>query len=197
MFYATEDEQTKRQDRVFRLTLGGAAVEVFHEGDERFNVDVGRTRDRAFLLLEVRSHTTSETWVLSSGDIEGEFKLVAGRVDDEEYGLDHREGFFYLHTNYGAEQFRLMRTPVASTGRESWTEVLAEKPDAPLEDVDLFRDFLVASYRERGLPVLRVFGVGGDGLLGEAREIRFADPAYEAEGEVNVSGGGDDVSVCV
>ena len=189
LFYTTEDEQTKRQDRVFRLALGGAAVEVFHEEDERFNVDVGRTRDREYLLLEVRSHTTSETWFLASNDVAGEFQRIAERVDDEEYDIDHREGFFYLHTNYGAEQFRLMRTPVGSKGREDWVEVLAENPKAPLEDFDLFRDFLVASYRERGLPVLRVFGMDADGMLVEAREIRFADPAYEAEGEVNVSAG--------
>jgi oligopeptidase B len=189
LFYVTEDEQTKRQDRVFRLALGGVAVEVFHEEDERFNVDVGRTRDREYLLLEVRSHTTSETWFLAADNVMDEFTRIAGRVDDEEYDVDHREGFFYLHTNHGAEQFRLMRAPVASAGRESWVEVLAENPVAPLEDFDLFREFLVASYRERGLPVLRVFGLGADGLLGEAREIRFADPAYEAEGEVNVSAG--------
>ena len=187
LFYVTEDEQTKRQDRVFRLALGGAAVEVFHEEDERFNVDVGRTRDRAYLLLELRSHTTSETWFLPANDVEGEFTRIAERVDDEEYDVDHREGFFYIHTNSGAEQFRLMRAPVGSKGREDWVEVLAENPEAPLEDFDLFRSFLVASYRERGLPVLRVFGMEADGMLGEAREIRFADPAYEAEGEVNVS----------
>jgi oligopeptidase B len=187
LLYSTEDEQTKRQDRVFRLALSGTPVEVFHEDDERFNVDVGRTRDRKYLLLEARSHTTSETWFLSAENVTGEFRLIAGRVDDEEYDVDHRDGFFYLHTNHEAEQFRLMRAPVAYTGRESWTEVLAEKPDAPLEDVDLFRDFLVASYRERGLPVLRVFELGADGLTGEEREIRFADPAYEAEGEVNIA----------
>jgi oligopeptidase B len=185
LFYATEDEQTKRVDRVWRLGLGGVAAQVFHERDERFNVGVGRTRDRAYLLLEASSHTTSETWYLPAAEVMGEFRLIAGRVDDEEYGVEHREGFFYLHTNHGAEQFRLMRTPVASTERRSWTEVLAERTDAPLEDVDLFRDFFVASYRERGLPVLRVFALDGEGLAGESKDIRFADPAYEAEGNVN------------
>jgi oligopeptidase B len=187
LFYATEDEQTKRQDRVFRLALGGVAVEVFYEADERFNVDVGRTRDRRYLLLEARSHTTSETWVLPADETVGEFQMVAERVEDEEYDVDHRDGFFYLRTNFEAEQFRLMRAPVGSRGRVSWVEVLAENTEAPLEDVDLFRGFLVASYRELGLPVLRVFGLSEDGMPGDAKEIRFADPAYEAEGEVNVA----------
>jgi len=185
IFYSTEDEQTKRSDRVFRKPLGQEPVEVFHEEDERFNVGVGRTRDRKYLLLELGSHTTSETWVIDGADPTGAFRMVAERVDDEEYDVDHREGFFYIRTNHEAEQFRLMRTPVTETGREHWVEVLAEQKDAPLEDVDLFRDFFVASYRERGLPVMRVFSLNEDGLTGERKDIRFPDPAYEADGDVN------------
>jgi len=185
LFYTTEDEQTKRQDRVFRKVLGAEPVEVFHEEDERFNLGVGRTRDREYLLLEAGSHTTSETWVLEAGAPTASFRLLAERVDDEEYDVDHRNGFFFIRTNHEAEQFRLMRTPVMETGREHWVEVLAEQKDAPLEGVDLFRDFFVASYREGGLPVLRVFGLGDEGLPGESNDIRFPDPAYEADGDVN------------
>jgi oligopeptidase B len=185
LFYSTEDEQTKRQDRVFRKTLSAEPVQVFHESDERFNLGVGRTRDRKYLLLEAGSHTTSETWVMDAAQVEGEFHLIAERVDDEEYDVDHREGFFYIRTNHQAEQFRLMRTPVTATGREHWVEVLAEQRDAPLEDVDLFRDFFVASYRELGLPVMRVFSLGKEGMPGESKDIRFPDPAYEADGDVN------------
>ncbi len=185
LFYSTEDEQTKRQDRVFRQVMGAMPIEVFHEEDERFNVGVGRTRDREYLLLEVGSHTTSETWVLPAGAPTASFRLLAERVDDEEYDVDHRGGFFYIHTNHEAEQFRLMRAPVTETRREHWVEILPERKDAPLEDVDMFRDFFVARYRERGLPVLRVFALTDDGRLGDSNEIRFPDPAYEAGGDVN------------
>jgi oligopeptidase B len=185
LFYSTEDEQTKRNDRVFRKTLGVESVEVFHEEDERFNVGVGRTRDRKYLLLEAGSHTTSETWFLDATEFGGKFGVLAERFDDEEYDVEHREGFFYIRTNYKAEQFRLMRTPVTDTARENWVEVLAEQKDAPLEDVDLFREFFVASYRERGLPVMRVFTLSDKGLPGNSNDIRFPDPAYEADGDVN------------
>jgi oligopeptidase B len=79
----------------------------------------------------------------------------------------------------------LMRSPVTETGREHWREILAERPDAPLESVDLFRNFFVASYRELGLPVMRVYGLGDEGLPGKSSDIRFPDPAYEADGDVN------------
>ena len=188
LFYSTEDEQTKRQDRLFRHKLGdalGSDIEVFNEPDERFNLGVGRTRDRKYLLLQIGSHTTSESWFLSSETPEEKFELIAPRVDDEEYYVDHRDGFFYVRSNRDAEQFKLMRTPVSSTGREHWEELLAEQKDAPLEDFDLFQAFLVAGYRERGLPVLRVFSLGTEGHPVNPRDIRFPDPAYTAFSEIN------------
>ena len=185
LFYSTEDEQTKRHDRVFRHALGRSAVEVFHEEDERFNVGVGRTRDRKYVVLECSSHTTSESWLLPTAEPDAAFRLIARRVEEEEYDVDHRQGYLYIRTNHGAEQFRLMRTPVTATEREHWTEVLPERSDAPLDDIDLFQEFLVASYRERGLPLLRVFALNQEGLAGESNDIRFPDPAYEADGDVN------------
>ncbi|MFC6644073.1 S9 family peptidase [Granulicella cerasi] len=189
IFYSTEDEQTKRQDRVFRHVLEqpqSQDVEVFHEPDERFNVGLGRTRDRKYIMLGAGSHTTSETWFLKTDTPDGDFNLIAPRVDDEEYDVDHRDGFFYIRTNLNAERFKLVRTPVEHTDREHWQEVIAEKSDAPLEDVDLYARFLVTQYSERGLPVLRIHHFdASNALKPETDDIRFPDPAYTAYGEVN------------
>ena len=187
LFFTTEDEQTKRQDRVFRhaLSTPGEHVEVFHEPDERFNVGLGRTRDRRFLLLEIGSHTTSESWFLHADQPRERFTLIAPRIDDEEYSVDHHEGFFYILTNRDADQFKLVRSRVETPGREFWEEVIPENKQAPLEDFDLFHTFLVAAYRERGLPVLRVFDLDTKALPTNPREIRFPDPAYAAHAEIN------------
>jgi oligopeptidase B len=186
LFFTTEDEQTKRQDRLFRLALGGAAVQIFEEPDERFNLGLGRTSDRQYLLLESGSHTTNEIHYLLSDRPEDDFRLFAPRIDDEEYHVDHRDGFFYIRTNHGAEQFRLMYVMSGlADDRNAWLELIPENTDAPLEDFDLFQNFLVLSYRELGLPILRLFDFDAQGLPVTPREIRFPDPAYSAYGEIN------------
>ena len=190
LFFTTEDEQTKRSDRLFRHTLGATTTgQVFQEADERFNLSLGRTRDREYLLLHCGSHTTSETWVLNSSTPRDSFHLFAPRVDDEEYSIDHRRGSWYIRTNYKAEQFRLMCVPVGRDdehNRASWLEVLPEAPSSPLEDFDLFQSFLVATYRVAGLPVLRVFDFDETDLPANVRDMRFPDPAYEAYGSTNL-----------
>ncbi len=63
LFYSTEDPTTKRQDHIFRHTLGTPTAEdviVLNEPDERFNVGVGKTRDGLYLMIEAGSHTTNE-----------------------------------------------------------------------------------------------------------------------------------------
>ena len=49
----------------------------------------------------------------------------------------------------------LVTAPVATPGREHWTELIPHRDDVMLEEVDLFAGFFVACEREDGLPRLR------------------------------------------
>jgi oligopeptidase B len=188
LLYTTEDEVTKRHDRVFRHAVGAALAddsEVFHEPDERFNLGVGKTRDDLYLVLEAGSHTTSESRFLDASRPLDEFTLIAPRIDDQEYSVDHRNGLFYLRVNDTGDNFRLVTAPVAQPGRELWTEFLAEDKQSPLEDFDVFRNFFVTSKRREGLPVLDVYPFLEDGNKGEPRAIEFPEPTYTAGAHAN------------
>ena len=190
LFYTTEDEVTKRHDKLFRHTLSSGAprldsetwdsnhpVLIFEEPDERFNVGVGQTRDRKYILLECGSHTTSECRFLPSDQPLAAFTLIAPRVDDQEYSPDHRDGLFYIRTNDTTKNFRLVVAPVASPDRSHWHEVFAGEPDIPLEDFDLFQNFCVLTERKAGLPTLAVYPLTGDPThdfaLDEPDQIEF------------------------
>ena len=188
LFYTTEDEVTKRHDRLFRhtiLTDTATDVQVHHEADERFNLGVGRTRDERYLLLEAGSHTTSEARFMPASEPLGDFQLIAPRIDDQEYSVDHRDGLFYLHVNDTGDNFRIVTAPVATPGREHWTEFLPEDKDFPLEDFDLFQEFFVTSTRRQGLPVLEVYPFAPDGSRGTPQLIEFPEPTYTAGAHAN------------
>ena len=124
LLYTTEDEVTKRHDKLWRHRLGGGAsddVLVYEERDERFNLGVGKSRDGLFLLMEAGSHTTNEYRWLRADEPEGEFQVIAPRVDDQEYYVDHRDGLFYLRVNDTGRNFRLVTVPV-ECGFERWVE---------------------------------------------------------------------------
>ena len=153
LFYTTEDAVTKRHDHLFRHRLGDAAAQdvlVYEEKDERFNLGVGKTRDCKYLLMEAGSHTTSECRFLSAETPEGEFQMIAPRVDEQEYSVDHRDGLFYIRTNDVGKNFRVVTAPVEKAGREFWTELIPLDHDAPLEDFELFESFCVSSRQKAG-----------------------------------------------
>ncbi|HTD96450.1 MAG TPA: S9 family peptidase [Edaphobacter sp.] len=188
LFYTTEDEVTKRHDHLFRHRLGDAAaldVVVYEETDERFNLGVGKTRDGKYLLMEAGSHTTSECRFLAADSPAGEFRMIAPRVEEQEYSVDHRDGLFYIRTNDVGKNFRVVTASVERPGRESWAELIALDSEVPLEDFDLFDSFCVSSRRRLGLPTLTVTDVAPDGRLGGFREIAFPEPVYSAQAHVN------------
>jgi oligopeptidase B len=164
LFYSTEDETTKRQDHIFRHTLGAPPEQdtlVLFEPDARFNVGVGRTRDGQYLMIEAGSHTTNEYRFLSSSNPSGEFKIIAPRLDEQEYYPDHRYSpdtgdLFYIRTNDAGKNFRVVTAPVSTPSRDHWTELIPLDPLHPLEDFDLFQSFAVVTRRKLGLPTLEV-----------------------------------------
>src|SRR5579863_2682059 len=189
LFYSVEDEEQKRQYQLFRHTLGtehAADVLVYQDDDERFNLGVGRTRDGKFLVLESASHITSESRALPADEPLGEFKLIAPRVEDQEYSVDHRKDLWFIRTNDRGRNFRLVTAPVETPGREHWTERIPHRGSVMLEDVDVFAGFFVACEREDGLPRLRIWRFEGEGpAAAQAGEIAFPEPAYNAHPHIN------------
>ncbi len=188
LFYTTEDEVTKRHDHLFRHRLGDAAAQdavVHEEKDERFNLGVGKTRDRKYLMMEAGSHTTSECRFLLAEMPEGEFQVIAPRVEEQEYSVDHRDGLFYIRTNDVGKNFRVVTASPERPGREFWQELVALEDDVPLEDFEVFRSFCVSSRRRMGLTTLSVTEFEETGTLGSSREIEFPEPVYSAGSHTN------------
>ena len=56
--------------------------------------------------------------------------------------MTHHGERFFIITNDGAPNFRLMSAPVETPSREHWREVLPYRPAVKIDSVDAFRDHL-------------------------------------------------------
>ena len=182
LFYTVEDEEQKRQYQLFRHVVGTRYEDdelVYEEKDERFNIGVGRTRDDEYLILESSSHTTTEERLLRADDPRGTWTLIEPRRDDIEYYADHRYGQLYIKVNDTGRNFRLVTTPLATPGKEHWTELIPHRAETMLEDVDLFAGHAVVWERTKALQHIFVRPFAGRGVeMGEGREIAFPEPVY-------------------
>ncbi len=176
LFYAVEDETTKRSHRLYRHVLGatGPDLLLYEETDERFHVEIERTRSGGFLLLTSASHTTSEVRFLPADDPVGQFRLMARRAE-----------IFFIRTNSGGRTFRLVTAPAGNPEQESWHEIIPNRPDVMLAGVAAFKQHLVLFEREGGLPYLRIVDLAPapttkKNALAASHRIELTEPAYNA-----------------
>ncbi len=184
LFYTVEDPVQKRSFQMLRHVAGGDTKQdalVFEEKDERFNIEVSKTRSSEYLLLTDASHISSEVRFLPADQPTGAWKLIAPHVDNVEYYVDQRGDQFYIRTNDTSQTFRVVTAPIANPGKENWKELVASQKDVPLEDINLFQDFYVLTQKVVGLPVFRVVQFGD----GSAKSIQFPEPAYFATPAAN------------
>jgi oligopeptidase B len=120
---------------------------------------------------------TTEYRVLEANDPMGQFRVVAPREHHHEYSARHFGDHFYILSNKDAPGFRLVKAPVAAPSFENWEEIVPHRPGVVLEDVELFRDFLVLMERREGLRRIRVIPWAGQ----DEHEVSFDEPAYAVE----------------
>lgn len=177
IFYSTEDAVTKRSDKFFRHVLGTDKTDlVFEDKNELFDVYGGRTRDKKMILIASGSKTSTEYLYISTDSPTDAPKVILPREADHEYSVDHREGLFYIRTNQGAKNFRLVTAPVASPGKANWKEIIEHRPAVKIDDIDLFANHLVVSEREGGLQHVRINNL----KTNKSHRLTFPEPVYTA-----------------
>jgi len=179
VFYTKQDPETLRWFQIYRHTLGTDPAEdvlVYEETDEEFSSYVYRTKSKAYIVIGSSQTLSNEYRYLDANDPDGEFAVFLPRERNHEHRIDHYEGHFYIRTNDGAENFRLMRTPVDDTRRSAWTEVIPHRDDVLLGSFEIFADYLVVSERKDGLPQLRIMPWDGAG----EHYLDFGEPTYWA-----------------
>ncbi|WP_268846982.1 S9 family peptidase [Flavobacterium aestivum] len=186
IFYSDQDNVTLRSDKIFKHKLGTKQADdvlVYFEKDETFNVDIAKSKSRKYLAIESGSTLTTEYQILDADNPDGEFKIFQKRVRGLEYSINHYGDSFYIMTNMDkAENFKLMKTPVDKTSKANWQEVIAHRKDVLLEDIEIFKDFLVVEERENGLNKIRIMPWSGE----EEYYLPFESETYTAYTSSNV-----------
>lgn len=185
LFYSKQDPETLRWFRIYRHVLGTNPTEdtlVYEEEDPEFTCYVYKTKSRELIMIGADQTLSSELRYLDAGDPTGEFTIILPREEEHEYSVDHYAGRFYIRTNWQAKNFRLMETPVTSTAKENWRDVIPHRDDVFLTNYEIFKDFLVLTERFGGLNHIRIIPWHGE----NDHYLDFGEPAYMAYTSINM-----------
>jgi len=177
ILYSRQHPDTLRWYRVFRHRLGGPDdALVYEEQDEENDLFLSKSTSSAYFYLTSAQTVSTEVRYLSANSPTDEPVVFLRRAEGHEYHVTDGLDRFYVITNDGAKNFKLMETPLDDTSRETWKEVIGHRDNALLEDVEVFKDYLVASITEDGLTQMEVV----ERKSGALSRLAFDESVYTA-----------------
>ncbi len=159
VFYTQIDDTTLRPQKIFRHVLGTSADAdklVFHEADETFDTYAFKTKSKKYIFVASSSTLSTEYRFIPADKPEAELTIFQPRERDLEYQVEHYQDKFYVRTNLGAKNFRLMTTPLAKTAKANWVEMIPHREDVLFEGFEIFKGALVIEERKNGLNQIRI-----------------------------------------
>ncbi|TAL78224.1 MAG: S9 family peptidase [Beijerinckiaceae bacterium] len=183
-FYYVRIDANHRSAQVFRHRLGSNPPQdelVVEERDPAWFVHLHESSSRTHAVVTIEDHVASECYLIDLADPMAKPRLVAPRMGDQRYTVEPGENSLFIRTNAdAAEDFKIVRAPLADPGRGQWIDVVPHKLGRMITAMKVFRDYLVWLERENGLPriVCRNLASGEEHAASFAEEsfhLRFKD----------------------
>ena len=186
LFYTAKDPETLRSYKICRHSLGTSVkndVDVYEEKDDTFDVFVYKTKTKKYICIGASATLTSEYRFINADTPMAEFKVFQERIRGLEYGMAHYAGNFYILTNAdGATNFKLMVTNEERTEKKYWKNLIPHREETLLEDIDIFKEYLVLSERTNGLNQIRIQRWDGN----DDYYLPFDNETYTAYSSINI-----------
>jgi oligopeptidase B len=176
VFYTAVDDN-HRPSKVYRHRIGTSQSEdvlVYEEPDPGFFVGVDTTEDYAHIIITSHDHVTSEQRLIAATDPLAAPRLVAPRRPGIEYGVSALGDRLLVLTNAGAQDFKLVETPLAAPDPSQWRDVVPHREGRLIVAVTTFAGHIVRLEREGGLPRIVV----RSRVDGSEHVIAFDEQAY-------------------
>lgn len=183
-FYTAKNEVSLLSEKIFRHKLGTPSANdfiVYFERDPSFYIGVYRSKSGKYVIIYNSSTISSDYHILNADKPEGNFEQFASREPNLEYSIADFENKFYVVTNWEAQNFRLMETSAKATSKENWKEVIPHRKDVLLENIEVFKDYLVITERSNASTKINII----EQKTKKQHSIDFGEEAYVAYLDMN------------
>ena len=154
-FFYSKLDKFHRPRQIYRHKLGSKVKDdelIFEEKDERFTCGIGTSSDEKFYFISTSEHTTSEVYFFTKDQTKPEPKLILKRKGGVEYSIDSWNGYFWMHTNQDAKDFKISRCKHEELN--NWKDFVPAKEEVLIGGFVLLNDWMIRSERVDALPKL-------------------------------------------
>jgi oligopeptidase B len=178
-FYTAKNLVTLLSEKIKKHTLGTDAATdktVYEEKDPSNYIGVGKTKSDKFILIGSSATLSSEYRYIDANKPGDAFKIFQVRMKEVLYDVDNANGKFYIRTNMGAKNFKIVTCAEDKTDNSNWKDMIAHNDSILIQGIDVFKNFVAVSERKNGLTQVHIINTQNNA----SHYLAFDEPAYTA-----------------
>jgi len=171
IFYSKLDEN-HRPKKIFRHEIGKSIKEdllIFEERTPAFTVSIGISADEKYYFINSSDHNTSEKYYFKSNESLPKPKIVRKREKGIIYSVSSWGGYFYIHTNKGAEDFKIERSTDIEASK--WEVFIPAKNETMIGGLTFLKNWIIRSELNNALDKIFVRDINSN----KEEELIFTD----------------------
>jgi len=156
-FFYSRLDKYHRPKKIYKHILGTSVEKdelIFEEKEETFTCGISLTSDENYFIISTSDHITSEEYFFSSNAKEIKPQLFQRREKDIRYSVDSWKEYFYVHTNKGARDYKILRCKKDNIKRLE--EFVPAKKETVIGELDFLENFIIRGEKSDAIPKLFV-----------------------------------------
>ncbi len=167
IYYAAMD-QTYRASAIRRFDVTrGVDRAIVTEPDTTFSLQLTATKSGQMAIVVAYHAQRSEVQAISLADEAAPPVMLVPRSRDARATADHLDGAFYILTDDGAPDFRIVKAPDTAPAPENWSDVVPQIAGRTIQDFALFHGKIAVEDVHDARQTVRVVDVA----TGAAKEM--------------------------
>ena len=178
-FFYSKLDKFHRPRQIFKHVLGTQIKEdklIFEEKDETFTCGISLSSDEKFFIISTSDHITTEEYYFSSNATDIKPTLFKKRKKDVRYSLDSWKGYFYVHTNEDARDYKILRCKTDQI--DKLETFIPAKKETVIGGLDFLDDYILRAEKSDAISKLYVRNI----KTNKEEEIKISDEAIGVPG---------------
>ncbi len=178
-FFYSRLDKFHRPRQIFKHVIGTSVENdmlIFEEKDNTFTCSISITSDEKFYIVSTSDHITTEEYFFAVNASNIKPTLFKKRKKDVRYSIDSWKGYFYIHTNEDARDYKILK---CKTDQIDKLEVfISKKKETVIGGLDFLDDYIIREEKSDAIHKLFVRNI----KTNKEEEIKISDEAIGVPG---------------
>ena len=178
-FFYSKLDKFHRPRKIYKHIVGTSIDNdelIFEEKDETFTCGISLSSDEKFFIISTSDHITTEEYFFPSETNSIKPILFQKREVDVRYSIDSWKGYFYIHTNKNARDYKILKCKVDNI--KKLEEFIPSKKETVIGGLEFLNDFIIRTEKSDAIPKLFVRNI----KTNKEEEIKISDEAIGCPG---------------